>query len=126
MSNHFISLAQAVTMTTVFRANRESMLVTAMQGNDTLFISETFDRDAFDTLLAETGASGLRFYLGMNTNMQVCIVAVAIDENGDDILPDPVTLAEPLGGAKIAELGVHCPPLCPPPPPVGRAGLGGT
>jgi hypothetical protein len=113
-------------MTALFRSNRESMLIPSMQGQNILFISETFSRDAFDDLLAETGATGLRFYLGMQENQQVSIVAVAIDENGYDILPDPNTLEEPPGGAKIAELGIHCPPICPPPTQPGKISLGGN
>ena len=113
MSNHFITLPQATAMTTLYRANRESMLIPEMRGRDILFISETFDRDAFDTLLAETGAAGLRFYLGMEVNEQVCIIAVATDENDRDILPDTVSLVEPPGGGKIVEIGIKCPPTCP-------------
>ncbi|MCW3116228.1 MAG: hypothetical protein JWM28_310 [Chitinophagaceae bacterium] len=113
MSNHFITLGQAITMTTLYRSEREAILIPEMRGKDILFISETFDRDAFDALLAETGAVGLRFYLGMEVDEQVRIIAVAIDENGRDILPDKTTLIEPSGGGKIVEIGIKCPPTCP-------------
>jgi hypothetical protein len=116
MSNHFISLTQAVAMTTLYRSQRESILIPEMRNQDILFISETFDRAAYDELLAETGASGLRFYLGMAENNQICIIAVATDEDGKDILPDANTLIEPSGGGKIVEIGIKCPPTCPRPP----------
>lgn len=122
MSNHFITLQQATAMTTLYRAHRESMLIPEMRGRDILFISETFDRDAFDALLAETGAAGLRFYLGMEVNEQVRIIAVATDENDQDILPDAASLSEPPDGGKIVEIGIKCPPTC----PKTTSPLGGT
>jgi len=115
MSNHFISLNQAIAMTTLYRVNREAILEPSMKGKDILFISESFSRDAFDYLLGETGASGLRFYLGMNENMQITIIAVATDAQGGDLLPDANANGGNLAvdGNQIAEIAVRCPTNCP-------------
>ena len=122
MSTHFITMPQALAMTALYRSKKEDILDPAYREKDILFISETFDREAFDTLLSETGAAGLRFYLGMDENLQVRIIVVATDTNGNEILPDATTLVEPAGGAKIAEVGIRCPPTCPPPPPPQKLG----
>src|SRR5689334_6194141 len=111
MSDHFITLQQAEEMTTRFRANKETILAPEERGKDILFNCESFERDAFDYLLGQSGAVGLRFYLGMSEDLQIRIVAVAYDAQGYDILPATGNTA------KIAEEGVRCPPNCPPPPP---------
>ena len=65
--NNFISLAQATAMTTMYRKNMESILDPKYQGQDILPICETFDRGAFDALLAEADCTYIRVYLGMGT-----------------------------------------------------------
>ena len=123
MSNQFISLETAVEMITLYRSEREAILLPEMRGKDILFFSESFERSTFDTLLAEPGAAGLRFYLGMTPNLWVRLIAVATDSNGNDILPAAgtafVATGDP-GGGNIAEQGIRCPTNCP-----TGGGLGG-
>ncbi|MGC4038369.1 MAG: hypothetical protein QM764_20565 [Chitinophagaceae bacterium] len=114
MSNHFISLEDAKTMTSLYLTKKEDILDPAYRGQDILFNSETFDRDAFDVILGRTGAKGIRIYLGMDPSYQVRAIAVATDNSGHDILPAAGT---PASAGYIVEVGVKCPPQCPPPPP---------
>ena len=64
----FISLTEAVQMTTDYRNNRESILATAYQGQNILAICETFDKAQVLQLLNETGCEKLRVYYGMDGN----------------------------------------------------------
>lgn len=110
MSN-FITLQQAIALTDNYRNEKENILAPASKGKDILPLSETFDRASFDALLAETDATFIRIYLGMDSDFKIRLVAVAADSKNVDILP--------VGGsvANIVEDGIRCPPNCPPPPP---------
>lgn len=113
MSNHFISLAQAEAMIGRFQLEKDNVLVPELRGKGILFTSESFDRACFDEVLAETGAAGLRFYLGMNEQLETRLIAVATDAAGNDILPsgNAVSLSAP--DPKIIEEGTRCPHNCP-------------
>src|SRR5258706_16212815 len=113
--DHFISLQQAREMTALYRAQKENILAPEFKGKDILSVCETFNRAAFDALLTEDSCAGIRIYFGMNPEMQIRVIAVAVDQNGRDILP--AEGAKSLEGAKIVEDGQICPPWCPPPPP---------
>ncbi len=106
-SQHAISLNQAAAMTQLFRDNKEQILGPPYQGKNILVICETFNRDIFDEILATTGCSGIRIYYGMNDDLTVHAVLVATDNNSADILP--------AAGGTIGEVGIPCPPVCPPP-----------
>src|SRR5215467_5320686 len=88
-ANHFISLAEAQEMTSRFRTQKENVLDPAYRGRDLLTICETFNRDAFDAVLAKPACVGLRIYLGMDTDLKVKLIIVGVDANNEDILPDP-------------------------------------
>ena len=114
--NHFISLTTAETMTGRYRQNREAILKTEYQQQNILPLSETFDRAAFDTLLAKTGCTGLRIYYGMNADYQIHAIIVAVNENNEDILPSSsMTATEE---EDIVDNGNRCPELCPPQSPL--------
>jgi hypothetical protein len=85
---NFIPLDEAIAMTTLYRNNREQILQPQYQGQNILAVCETFNRDLFDTLLAIPACAGVRIYYGMNADLTVHAVIVAVDDNGDDILPD--------------------------------------
>lgn len=112
-STHFISLADAITMTTAFRADKETILATSYQNQDILANSETFNRSALDSLLAIEGCAGIRIYNGMDENLKVHSILVGVNEENEDILP-PETLNENEEEGFIFEDGQRCPPLCPP------------
>jgi hypothetical protein len=110
--NHFISLTTAVEMTTRFRNQRENILKTEYENQNILPFSETFDRAAFEALLGESGAAGLRIYYGMDENLKIHTIIVAVNENNEDILP-PLNLSLTEGEEYIVENGTRCPELCP-------------
>ena len=117
-ASHFISLAQAKQMTALYRAQKEDILEPAFRQRNILLTCETFNRSAFDSILGEGQCAGIRFYFGMNDDLQVKIIAVGVDLEGNDILPTSMDVTSPVDGnvAYIVEEGVPCPPICPNPP----------
>ena len=110
--NHFISLSEAKVMTARYMANKENILKTEYQDQNILSRCETFNREAFDTLLAETGCVGLRIYFGMNESLQVRTIIVGVNAENQDLLPEEV--AKNGGGEfEIVEYGRPCPDFCP-------------
>lgn len=105
-SPHFISLQDGIDLTTLFRTNRETVLDGDYRGNDLLPICETFDRDAFDTVLAQTGCEKIRIYFGMDEELQVHCVVVGVDDHDNDMLSEEEH--------KILENARRCPTDCPP------------
>jgi hypothetical protein len=113
--NHFISLQEAIDMTSLYRNQREDILKTEFQNQGILPLSEAFDRSAFDTVLAKEGCAGLRIYYGMSEDFKVHAIIVGTDENGHDILPESsgaFNEAE-TGDDYIIEKGNRCPDICP-------------
>jgi hypothetical protein len=114
--NHFISLEKAKEMTALFRAEKENILVPELRNQHILTICETFNREVFDALLAETDCVGLRIYFGMDPGLKVKVIAVGVNGNNQDILPPNGSPALTQGNGVLGEEGVPCPPLCPDPP----------
>lgn len=114
-NSHFISLEQAIAMTTIYRANRESILAPVYQGQDILPLSETFNRQAFDQLLGTPGCAGLRIYYGMDENLKIHAVIVAVNALNEDLLPPSGNVPHVSGNGDevIVEEGQRCPPICP-------------
>lgn len=109
--SHFISLQEAVDMTSFFRTHRENILKTEFQNQNIVPLSESFDREPFDTVLAKQNCAGIRIYYGMDENKKIHAIIVGFDENGDDILP-----AEEMNNTEeedIIERGNRCPDICP-------------
>jgi hypothetical protein len=115
--NQFISLQDAINMTTQYRSNRENVLKTQYQNIGLLPLSEAFNRLAFDTVLAEDGCEGLRIYYGMGDDLKVHAIIVGTDANGNDILPQRMLTAAG-NDASIIENGTRCPDICPDPSPL--------
>lgn len=107
---HFISLNDAVAMASVYRADKETILATSFQAQNILPDSETFNRNAFDALLAISGCEGIRIYYGMDSDSKIHAIAVAVNEDNEDILPSSPTLVTNY----VVEEGQRCPDLCPP------------
>lgn len=107
MSNHQISLQQAIDMTTLYRKNRP----------DNLSICETFDIAAIQSLIANPLIASLRIYYGMSTDNMIHAILVGADASGKDILPSSTSLlaGDPI---QIVEDAINCPPICPPESPL--------
>ena len=107
--SQLISLQDAIDMTTLFRQDREAVLATAYQNNDTLPKCETFDRSEIESLLAQQDCEALRIYYGMDSNNKVHAILVGVDSQDEDILTS--LMSNPV----ILEQGRRCPTQCPPP-----------
>ena len=110
--SHSISLADAISMTSLHRQEKENILDTNYKNNNTLPLCETFDRDAFDTVLAQSGCTGLRIYYGMNSSNQVHAIIVGVNDDNEDMIPSNSSDSPT---SQIIEAGIRCPVDCPPP-----------
>jgi hypothetical protein len=118
-TNHFISLQQAIDLTTRFRKEKENVMIESMRGQKILPVCETFERNAFDSLLRQSDCQKLRFYLGMDETMKVKIVAVGVDSSDKDILPSLSKSSSSESAEEgVIEDGQRCPDFCPPPSPL--------
>jgi hypothetical protein len=122
---HRISLEKAIKMTTLYRQQKDMVLKHDYFGRDILPLSETFDRKAFDALLAQPGCTAVRVYFSMDDTLKLHLIAVGVNDNNQDILPgvDTATIIGNEEGSGenddegiIIEEGVRCPPSCPEPP----------
>jgi hypothetical protein len=109
---HFISLNNAITMTTAYRADKETILATGFRAQDILPNSETFNRNAFDALLSSDLCAGIRIYFGMDEYSKVHVIAVAVNEDNEDILD--ILTSPSVATESIIEEGQRCPDLCVP------------
>jgi len=113
--NHFISLQQAIDMTTLYRQQKENVLADEYKGTNILAISETFDRAAFDWVLAQAGCTALRIYFGMDASLNIHSIVVGVNSNNEDILPPQqsgTTTTATTDDTGIIEEGNRCPDLC--------------
>lgn len=108
--SHFISLQEALNMTTLYRAERENILDSTYRNQNILPIAESFSRGAFDSVLAQSGCAGLRIYYGMGEDLKVHALIVGMDSNGHDLLPAANALNEE--EELIIERGNRCPDIC--------------
>lgn len=116
-ANHFISLGKAIQMTSKCRSEKENVLTPDLRNQKIIFTCETFNRDAFDKLLAQQGCAGIRIYTGMNDQMQLRAIVVGVNESNEDMLPDQAGASD-TDGNSIVEEGQLCPDLCPPSSPL--------
>lgn len=106
--SQLIPLATAVDMTTLYRQDRETILATAYKNQNILPKCETFDRSAFDSVLAQSGCTSIRIYYGMDSNNKVHAVIVGVNSSDEDII-FPNT-----DNSLIIEEARRCPDDCPP------------
>lgn len=111
-NSHSISLTTGVAMTARYRSLREQILNTNYQNKEILPLSETFNRDIFDVLLAREDCAAIRVYYGMNEDDTVHAILVGVTDENEDILPTQSLTEEE---DYIGEIGQRCPVNCPPP-----------
>ena len=108
ITNHEISLQTAIDMTSRYRGKRPSNFP----------ICETFEKDVIQKLLNTTGCASFRIYYGMKADEQVDAILVAVDAEGNDILPPLANAATGTTDPVIIEDGYRCPDDCPPSSPL--------
>lgn len=112
--SHFISLEKAVEMTARYRQNKETILAADFRNQNIIPNSETFNRAAMESLLAEKNCAGIRVYYSMDESLKVHAIFVGVTESNEDILPSQNTA---LSGEEeepvIVEEGQRCPDICP-------------
>ncbi|SRR6266404_2595450 len=115
MNNHFISLSQAIDMTTRYRSEKENILSPEFKGKNILLLAETFDRALFDKLLSEKDCASIRIYFGMKEDLQVRVIVVGVNSKNEDLLPagEPGSATTETDGNSIGEEGAPCPTWCP-------------
>lgn len=116
--SQFIPLSQAVAMTTLYRQEKENILALPFKDQHILALSETFDRDIFDTLLNKPGCTSIRVYYGMDPSLKVHAIIVPVNDKNEDILPAGTGVALLDTGEDIGEEGRRCPDDCPPASPL--------
>lgn len=116
---HRISLQKAKEMTARYNSNKNAVIKKEYEGK--IFMDcETFNREAFDAVLAQEGCVGVRIYFSMNEDLSIRTIIVGVNGDNQDILP-PETAAETTDDtAVIVEDGKVCPPDCPTPPSLGN------
>jgi hypothetical protein len=117
-NNHLISLDEAIAMTALYRQQMNTILATQYQGQNILPVCETFDKAAFDSLLAETGCTAVRIYYGMSDDLKIHAVIVGVNSNNEDILPSAAGTLETDSDPLILEEATRCPDDCPPSSPL--------
>ena len=107
--SHLITLETAISMTSTYRENNDSILKQQHQNQNILPRCETYSREEFDLLLAQTNCEAVRIYYGMDENLRVHAIIVGVNSLNEDILEGQETL-DPV----IIEEGSRCPDDCPP------------
>lgn len=107
--NHEITLQTAIAMTTRYRDDMPADYP----------ICETFEVSAINRLLATAGAVSLRIYYGLKEAGTMHAILVAVDSNGNDLLPmSQNSFATNEQDPVILEDSFRCPPTCPPDSPL--------
>jgi len=126
--NHRISLLKAREMTARYKTNKKEIVKKEYEDKKIFLNSETFNRDAFDSLLAQESCVGVRIYFSMDDQLSLRTIIVGVNANNQDILPGENELAAVSDETQnmsttsddgvIIEDGRICPPNCPPPPTI--------
>ncbi len=125
-TDHQINLEQAIEMTTLYRQQKEGILAPPYQQSGILALSEAFNREAFDALLAQEGCKGIRIYYGMDPTLRVHAILCGVNAAGNDMVgtgseaSDVNTNLTGGGddGGLLFEESVRCPDMCPDPSPL--------
>jgi hypothetical protein len=116
-TKHSITLDKAKQLTKKYRDNKKKILKDEYGNKPTLPICETFERAAFEELLAVPGCVSIRAYFGMAEDLNVNLIFVAVNDKNEDILPqvDTTMMMRTSDDVPIIDEGTRCPSDCPPP-----------
>lgn len=116
--SHRITLEKAVKMTTLYRNEKDNIISPEYRGKEILCYSETFNRKAFDDLLAQKECAGIRIYYSMDDTLKLSLIAVGVNAANEEILPVLSAPAEDGDEGIIIDEGAKCPPECSEPSPL--------
>ena len=116
-TRHRITLDNAKQLTKKYRDNKKKILKDEYGNKPTLPICETFERAAFEELLAVPNCVSIRAYFGMDEELNVKLIFVAVNDKNEDILPqvDSTMMMRTSDDVPIIDDGARCPDYCPPP-----------
>jgi hypothetical protein len=127
--SHRIPLDKAVKMTRLYRQQKDLVIKEEFKGKNILSVSETFNREAFDRLLAQKECVGVRIYYSMDETLKMHAIIVGVNEKNEDMLPKvplsgegQVLSSSPEAAltdeSEVIEEGALCPPACAPSSPL--------
>src|ERR1700676_1375345 len=85
--SNFITLEKFMEMKNLYAANSQVILQSPFQNKEILITSETFNLDVLTAIAGVTGVVGLRIYYGMSADLKVHAMLIAVDKDGNDLLP---------------------------------------
>jgi hypothetical protein len=103
-----ITLEEAITMTTNFRANITSVLAEDVQSVDIVANCETFDKTSFEDFINNPDCTSIRIYYGMDTSSKIHAIIVGVNTSDEDMIP---TMTQ---NYPIKRADARCPTNCPP------------
>jgi hypothetical protein len=112
----FISLDQAVAMTTLYRKEMNEILAEPFQNQNILPICETFEKEDILKILNKKDCEKLRIYYGMDNTSKIHAIVVGVNAQNEDLLPTADN--EESTEDDILENAVRCPTACPPSSPL--------
>lgn len=111
-AGRFISLVKGAQLTEAYRVDQRI----AKKHKDPL-LAAFFGKTKLETLLSKHGASGLRIYYGLDLDKDgkrdKKFVIVAVDEEGNDILPSQNSMNKDAPADDILDTDILCPYDCP-------------
>jgi hypothetical protein len=116
--SNFITLTQFLQMKQLYATNSQLILELPYQNQNILVTSETFNVDVINAIASVMGCAGLRIYYGMDASNKVHAMLIAVDAEGNDLLPIDANVkfagvrSAGDGGGVIVEEAQRCPPTC--------------
>ncbi len=101
MTNAVINTNHEIDLGTAIRLIRNHKVNFTVSSASTPIKGGFFSRSAFEKILAQPGAVGIRYYYAQNDNGTPTLVLVGVDANGED-----------MQAGIIMERSYPCPPLC--------------
>ena len=108
---NLMPLADGKLMVKAYLENKSKVFT----GEITLPNTETYDSEAFLTLLNQPDCVKVRIHYGMNENNVICAIFVGVDSNGNEITIKNNGIIANAGtdDEYVIELSTKCPPFCP-------------
>jgi len=116
MTTQTIPVAEAAAMTALLRAEQNNILVPTRRDEGIIPICETFDRSAFEAILAIPDCVKVRIYTAMDQDLKIIFVITGVNSKDQDIFINDTST--PVETEFVVETGVRCPVDCPPPSPL--------